>query len=390
MLDTLALARRLHPGQRNSLDALAKRYSVDNSKRELHGALLDAQILADIYLAMTGGQVSLSLESDAAADRCRGHGAELAIDRRGLDLAVVRATPEEERAHEAMLAVMAKRGQPIWRELEREDAARRGPRRPHTAPRDTAARRFRACDLARCAALDPPGRIGHWLTRRGDVCARSTTLASASSDSVMSGCRSPSSSASTTRPSASTSRRIASPSSSAATTRRSRRPARSCAAAKHLTFSTDAEALADCNTFIVTVPTPVGKNNRPVLTPLKGASETVGSVLKRGDVVVYESTVYPGCTEEYCVPILEQKSGLKFNKDFFCGYSPERINPGDKQHRLPTIKKVTSGSTPEIADYVDALYAQHHHGRHAQSVEHQSRRSRQGHREHAARHQHRA
>ena len=127
-------------------------------------------------------------------------------------------------------------------------------------------------------------------------------------------------------------------------------------AAKHLRFSTDPQALAGCNTYIVTVPTPVGKNNRPVLTPLKGASETVGSVLKRGDVVVYESTVYPGCTEEYCVPILEQKSGLKFNQDFFCGYSPERINPGDKQHRLPTILKVTSGSKPEVADYVDALY----------------------------------
>ena len=106
----------------------------------------------------------------------------------------------------------------------------------------------------------------------------------------------------------------------------------------------------------MTVPTPVGKNNRPLLTPLKGASETVGSVLKKGDVVVYESTVYPGCTEEYCVPILESRSGLKFNKDFFAGYSPERINPGDKEHRLPSIKKITSGSTPEIADYVDALY----------------------------------
>jgi UDP-N-acetyl-D-galactosamine dehydrogenase len=127
-------------------------------------------------------------------------------------------------------------------------------------------------------------------------------------------------------------------------------------AAKHLSYSTDREALKDCNTFIVTVPTPVGKNNRPVLTPLKGASETVGPALKKGDVVVYESTVYPGCTEEYCVPILEQKSGLKFNRDFFCGYSPERINPGDKEHRLPTIKKVTSGSTSAAADYVDALY----------------------------------
>jgi UDP-N-acetyl-D-galactosamine dehydrogenase len=126
--------------------------------------------------------------------------------------------------------------------------------------------------------------------------------------------------------------------------------------AKLLRFSTDRKALAECNTFIVTVPTPVGKNNRPVLTPLKGASETVGSVLKEGDVVVYESTVYPGCTEEYCVPILEEKSSLKFNKDFFAGYSPERINPGDKEHRLPSIKKVTSGSTPEIAEYVDSLY----------------------------------
>ena len=128
------------------------------------------------------------------------------------------------------------------------------------------------------------------------------------------------------------------------------------ASAKKLTFTTDKAKLAQCNTYIVTVPTPVGENNRPVLTPLKGASETIGSVLKNGDVVVYESTVYPGCTEEYCVPILEKVSGLKFNKDFFAGYSPERINPGDKQHRLPNIKKITSGSTPAIADYVDALY----------------------------------
>ena len=128
------------------------------------------------------------------------------------------------------------------------------------------------------------------------------------------------------------------------------------ASATKLTFATDKQKLAECNTFIVTVPTPVGKNNRPVLTPLKGASETVGGVLKKGDVVIYESTVYPGCTEEYCVPILEKVSGLKFNKDFFAGYSPERINPGDKQHRLPSIKKVTSGSNAEIGDYVDALY----------------------------------
>jgi len=127
-------------------------------------------------------------------------------------------------------------------------------------------------------------------------------------------------------------------------------------AAAKLSYSADRKSLAECNTFIVTVPTPVDKVNRPVLSPLKGASEVVGSVLKKNDVVVYESTVYPGCTEEYCVPILEQQSGLKFNKDFFAGYSPERINPGDKQHRLPSIKKVTSGSTPEAAEYVDALY----------------------------------
>jgi UDP-N-acetyl-D-galactosamine dehydrogenase len=129
------------------------------------------------------------------------------------------------------------------------------------------------------------------------------------------------------------------------------------AAAQKLSFTTSRDDLRQCNTFIVTVPTPVGKNNRPVLLPLKGASETVGKVLKRGDVVVYESTVYPGCTEEDCVPILEQHSGLKFNQDFFAGYSPERINPGDKEHRLPTIKKITSGSTPEVADYVNDLYA---------------------------------
>ncbi len=126
VLDTLALARRLHPGQRNSLDALAKRYSVDNSKRELHGALLDAQILAEIYLAMTGGQVSLSLDSDAPRAAAASP-IELRIDRRGIALLVLAATPEEERAHEALLAMMAKRGQPIWRELDREDLARAAP-----------------------------------------------------------------------------------------------------------------------------------------------------------------------------------------------------------------------------------------------------------------------
>ena len=147
---------------------------------------------------------------------------------------------------------------------------------------------------------------------------------------------------------------------------------------------------ASCRVFIVTVPTPIDHYNRPDLTPLERSSETVGKVLKKGDVVVYESTVYPGCTEEVCVPILERVSGLKFNKDFFAGYSPERINPGDKEHRLPTIKKVTSGSTPEVAEFVDELYRTHHHGRHAQGLEHPRRRSRQGHREHAARREHRA
>lgn len=114
--------------------------------------------------------------------------------------------------------------------------------------------------------------------------------------------------------------------------------------------------LADCNVYIITVPTPVDKNNRPDLTPLYKASETVGRVLKKGDIVIYESTVYPGVTEDECVPVLEKFSGLKFNQDFFCGYSPERINPGDKLHTVSKIKKITSGSTPEIADVVDEIY----------------------------------
>lgn len=128
--------------------------------------------------------------------------------------------------------------------------------------------------------------------------------------------------------------------------------------ANQLSFSTDAADIAGCNTFIVTVPTPIDEFKRPDLTPLLKASETVGGVLKKGDIVIYESTVYPGATEEDCVPVLERLSGLKFNADFFVGYSPERINPGDKAHRLSTIKKVTSGSTPEVADLVDALYRQ--------------------------------
>ena len=128
------------------------------------------------------------------------------------------------------------------------------------------------------------------------------------------------------------------------------------AEARQLTFASDPAAMAGCNVFIVTVPTPITASKQPDITLLCKASETIGRVLKRGDVVIYESTVYPGATEEDCVPVLERISGLKLNVDFFAGYSPERINPGDKQHRLPDIRKVTSGSTPEIADYVDALY----------------------------------
>ena len=126
----------------------------------------------------------------------------------------------------------------------------------------------------------------------------------------------------------------------------------------NLTFSSVLDDLKGVNYFIVTVPTPVDEFKTPDLRPLQSASRTGGSVLKRGDVVIYESTVYPGCTEEVCVPVLEKVSGLKFNVDFFCGYSPERINPGDKLHRVTTIKKVTSGSTPEIAEKVDSLYRQ--------------------------------
>ncbi|MBU1962812.1 MAG: Vi polysaccharide biosynthesis UDP-N-acetylglucosamine C-6 dehydrogenase TviB [Gammaproteobacteria bacterium] len=140
------------------------------------------------------------------------------------------------------------------------------------------------------------------------------------------------------------------------------------AAAKHLSFTTNLDDLRACNGYIVTVPTPIDEHKRPDLSPLIKASETVGKVLKPGDIVIYESTVYPGCTEEDCVPILEKVSGLKYccsttqhsalttQHYFYCGYSPERINPGDKEHRVTTIKKVTSGSTPEIADLVDALY----------------------------------
>ena len=126
--------------------------------------------------------------------------------------------------------------------------------------------------------------------------------------------------------------------------------------AAHLSYTTNLDDVKDCTIFIVTVPTPIDKHKRPDLTPLEKSSEAVGSILKKGDIVIYESTVYPGATEEICVPILEEQSGLIFNKDFHCGYSPERINPGDKEHRVTTIKKVTAGSTPEIATEVDELY----------------------------------
>ncbi|MGG4604874.1 Vi polysaccharide biosynthesis UDP-N-acetylglucosamine C-6 dehydrogenase TviB [Paenalcaligenes sp. Me131] len=128
--------------------------------------------------------------------------------------------------------------------------------------------------------------------------------------------------------------------------------------AAHLRFTHETAQLSEANVFIVTVPTPIDDYKQPDLTPLVRASETIGKVLKKGDIVVYESTVYPGATEEVCVPVLERVSGLRFNEDFYAGYSPERINPGDKVHRLPSIRKVTSGSTPEVADLVDGLYGE--------------------------------
>lgn len=126
--------------------------------------------------------------------------------------------------------------------------------------------------------------------------------------------------------------------------------------ANKLVYSTKLEDIRDCNIYIITVPTPIDKNKRPDLTPLEKSSEAIGKVLKKGDIVIYESTVFPGCTEEVCVPILEAGSGLIYNTDFYCGYSPERINPGDKVHSVTKIMKVTSGSTPEIAEIVDQLY----------------------------------
>ncbi|MCH7636244.1 MAG: Vi polysaccharide biosynthesis UDP-N-acetylglucosamine C-6 dehydrogenase TviB [Proteobacteria bacterium] len=129
------------------------------------------------------------------------------------------------------------------------------------------------------------------------------------------------------------------------------------AEASQLNFVSDASGLKDCNFYIVTVPTPIGDGNRPLLTPLRAASTALGGIISKGDIVVFESTVYPGATEEFCVPILEKESGFKLNEDFFVGYSPERINPGDKQHRLPSILKVTSGSTQESAEFIDSVYA---------------------------------
>lgn len=126
--------------------------------------------------------------------------------------------------------------------------------------------------------------------------------------------------------------------------------------ATHLSYTTNLQQLADCNLFIVTVPTPIDEFKQPDLTPLVKASESIARVLKKGDVVVYESTVYPGATEEVCIPVLEKNSGLKFNQDFYAGYSPERINPGDKLHRVTNILKITSGSTEEVANYVDQVY----------------------------------
>ncbi len=128
--------------------------------------------------------------------------------------------------------------------------------------------------------------------------------------------------------------------------------------AKQLTYSANVEDLKACNVYIVTVPTPIDKYKKPDLTPLEKASFMLGGVISKGDVVIYESTVYPGATEEVCIPIIEEQSGLTYNKDFYAGYSPERINPGDKEHRVSTILKVTSGSTPDVADYVDMLYQQ--------------------------------
>ena len=127
--------------------------------------------------------------------------------------------------------------------------------------------------------------------------------------------------------------------------------------AKKLILTDNSSRVSDCNIFIITVPTPIDEGNNPDLTPIESASRMVGDILKMGDIVIYESTVFPGCTEEVCVPILEENSGLKYNNDFYCGYSPERINPGDKEHTLTKIKKITSGSTPKIAKVVDDLYA---------------------------------
>ncbi len=163
--------------------------------------------------------------------------------------------------------------------------------------------------------------------------------------------------ASISTPSASTSNRDESANSRPVATQPARRAPEELQSATRLKFTTRLQDLKPCGVLIVTVPTPIDEFKRPDLTPLIRASEAIGEILSKGDVVIYESTVYPGCTEEICVPILERVSGLKFNRDFFAGYSPERINPGDKEHRLNTIRKVTSGSTPAAARFVDQLYS---------------------------------
>ena len=130
------------------------------------------------------------------------------------------------------------------------------------------------------------------------------------------------------------------------------------AQASDLTYTSNVDDLKTCNVYIVTVPTPIDKFKKPDLSPLEKASQMLSKVISKGDIVIYESTVYPGATEEVCIPIIEEGSGLTYNQDFYAGYSPERINPGDKEHRVSTILKVTSGSTPEVADFVDSLYKQ--------------------------------
>ena len=214
---------------------------------------------------------------------------------------------------------------------------------------------------------------------------------SRSSDSATSACRSRSRSAASCRPSGSTSASAASTSSSGATTTRSRSPTSSSPSATKLEMTADPAKLADCTFYIVAVPTPIDSNNRPDLGPMitRDAS-TIGPHLKKGDIVVYESTVYPGVTEEICGPILDEKSGLKNGVDYFLGYSPERINPGDKEHTFEKIMKVVSGQNAGDARARRAGLRLGRHRRRAPRAVDQGRRGREGDREHAARSQHRA